>query len=54
MRHYIRPIAAAIVQREKTWASHSGFAATGSAAPNRPGLVEELGELTWREIDRPR
>src|ERR1700741_3792161 len=29
----------------------SGFAAAAARCPDRPGLVDELGTLTWREID---
>ena len=30
----------------------SGFAAAAQRCPDRPGLVDELGTLTWREIDQ--
>ena len=30
----------------------SGFASAAQRCPDRPGLVDELGTLTWREIDR--
>jgi non-ribosomal peptide synthetase component F len=29
----------------------SGFASAAQRCPDRPGLVDELGTLTWREID---
>src|SRR5947209_18793529 len=29
----------------------SGFAAAAQRCPDRPGLVDELGTLTWRELD---
>ena len=42
---------AAAMQRENM-AITSGFAAAAQRCPDRPGLVDELGTLTWREIDR--
>ncbi|MGB8407516.1 MAG: acyl-CoA ligase FadD12 [Mycobacterium sp.] len=30
----------------------SGFASAAQRCPNRPGLIDELGTLTWSEIDR--
>ena len=42
---------AAAMQRENMGIT-SGFAAAAQRCPDRPGLVDELGELTWREIDR--
>jgi acyl-CoA synthetase (AMP-forming)/AMP-acid ligase II len=30
----------------------SGFASAAQRCPDRPGLIDELGTLTWREIDR--
>ncbi|WP_419186589.1 acyl-CoA ligase FadD12 [Mycolicibacterium peregrinum] len=30
----------------------SGFAASAQRCPNRPGLVDELGTLTWQQIDQ--
>ncbi|MDF2830605.1 MAG: acyl-CoA synthetase (AMP-forming)/AMP-acid ligase, partial [Mycobacterium sp.] len=30
----------------------SGFAAAAQRCPDRPGLVDEIGTLTWREIDQ--
>jgi acyl-CoA synthetase (AMP-forming)/AMP-acid ligase II len=30
----------------------SGFASAAQRCPDRPGLVDELGTLTWREIDQ--
>jgi fatty-acyl-CoA synthase len=29
----------------------SGFAAAAQRCPDRPGLIDELGTLTWRELD---
>src|SRR5262249_9611791 len=29
----------------------SGFAGAAQRCPDRPGLVDELGTLTWRQID---
>src|SRR6059058_2428439 len=29
----------------------SGFAAAAQRCPDRPGLVDELGTLTWRQLD---
>jgi fatty-acyl-CoA synthase len=42
---------AAAMQRENMGIT-SGFAAAAQRCPDRPGLVDELGELTWREIDQ--
>src|ERR1700687_2840685 len=42
---------AAAMQGENTGAT-SGFAAAAQRRPDRPGLVDELGTLTWREIDQ--
>ncbi|MGX9789170.1 acyl-CoA ligase FadD12 [Mycobacterium sp. MMS18-G62] len=41
---------AAAMQRENMGIT-SGFAAAAQRCPDRPGLVDELGTLTWREID---
>jgi acyl-CoA synthetase (AMP-forming)/AMP-acid ligase II len=30
----------------------SGFASSAQRCPDRPGLIDELGTLTWREIDQ--
>ncbi|MGV9803536.1 acyl-CoA ligase FadD12 [Mycobacterium sp. NPDC003449] len=30
----------------------SGFASAAQRCPDRPGLVDEIGTLTWRDIDR--
>jgi acyl-CoA synthetase (AMP-forming)/AMP-acid ligase II len=46
---YIR--IAAAMQRENMGIT-SGFAAASQRCPDRPGLVDELGMLTWREIDQ--
>jgi acyl-CoA synthetase (AMP-forming)/AMP-acid ligase II len=42
---------AAAMQRENMSVT-SGFAAAAQRCPDRPGLVDELGTLTWREIDQ--
>jgi fatty-acyl-CoA synthase len=42
---------AAAMQRENMGIT-SGFASAAQRCPDRPGLVDELGALTWREIDR--
>jgi acyl-CoA synthetase (AMP-forming)/AMP-acid ligase II len=42
---------AAAMQRENMGIT-SGFAAASQRCPDRPGLVDELGMLTWREIDQ--
>lgn len=41
---------AAAMQRENMGIT-SGFASASQRCPDRPGLVDELGTLTWREID---
>ncbi|MEO8816231.1 MAG: acyl-CoA ligase FadD12 [Mycobacterium sp.] len=46
---YLRMIAA---MRRENMSSTSGFAAAARRSPNRPGLVDELGTLTWRQLDR--
>jgi acyl-CoA synthetase (AMP-forming)/AMP-acid ligase II len=42
---------AVAMQRENTGIT-SGFAAAAQRCPDRPGLVDELGTLTWCEIDQ--
>jgi acyl-CoA synthetase (AMP-forming)/AMP-acid ligase II len=42
---------ATAMQRENMGIT-SGFASAAQRCPDRPGLVDELGTLTWREIDR--
>jgi acyl-CoA synthetase (AMP-forming)/AMP-acid ligase II len=42
---------ASAMQRENMGIT-SGFAAAAQRCPDRPGLVDELGMLTWREIDQ--
>jgi fatty-acyl-CoA synthase len=42
---------ATAMQRENRGIT-SGFAAAAQRCPDRPGLVDELGTLTWREIDQ--
>jgi fatty-acyl-CoA synthase len=46
---YLR-IAAAM--RRENIAATSGFASAAQRCPQRPGLVDELGTLTWRELDQ--
>ncbi|ODQ95864.1 acyl-CoA ligase FadD12 [Mycolicibacterium holsaticum] len=41
---------AAAMQRENMSIT-SGFASAAQRCPDRPGLVDEVGTLTWREID---
>jgi acyl-CoA synthetase (AMP-forming)/AMP-acid ligase II len=42
---------AAAMQRENMGIT-SGFAAAAQRCPDKPGLIDELGTLTWREIDQ--
>ena len=42
---------AAAMQRENMGIT-SGFASAAQRCPDRPGLVDELGTLTWQEIDQ--
>ncbi|GAC1401720.1 MAG: acyl-CoA ligase FadD12 [Mycobacterium sp.] len=46
---YLR-IAAAM--RRENMGITSGFAAAAQRCPDRPGLVDELGTLSWRQIDQ--
>jgi acyl-CoA synthetase (AMP-forming)/AMP-acid ligase II len=46
---YLRIVTA--MQREN-FAVTSGFAAAAQRCPDRAGLVDELGILTWRQLDR--
>ncbi|OBJ70098.1 acyl-CoA ligase FadD12 [Mycobacterium sp. 1274756.6] len=46
---YVRMIAA---MRREHLGSTSGFASAARRCPDRPGLIDELGTLTWRELDR--
>lgn len=46
---YLR-IAAAM--RRENMAATSGFASAAQRCPDRAGLVDELGTLTWRELDQ--
>ncbi len=45
---YLR-IAAAM--RRENVSAVSGFASSAQRCPDRPGLVDEIGTLTWREVD---
>ena len=42
---------AAVVQREGLSVT-SGFAMSAQRCPNRPALIDEIGTLTYREIDQ--
>jgi acyl-CoA synthetase (AMP-forming)/AMP-acid ligase II len=46
---YVR-IAAAMVR--ENMGITSGFASAAQRCPDRPGLIDELGTLTWRELDQ--
>jgi fatty-acyl-CoA synthase len=39
------------VMRRENMAATSGFASAAQRCPDRPGLIDELGTLTWRELD---
>src|ERR1700712_4613359 len=39
------------VMRREHMAATSGFASAAQRCPDRPGLIDELGTLTWRELD---
>ena len=41
----------AAVMRRENMAATSGFASAAQRCPDRPGLVDELGTLTWKQID---
>src|SRR5271157_5426678 len=41
----------AAVMRREGMGITSGFAAAAQRCPDRPGLVDELGTLTWRQLD---
>jgi acyl-CoA synthetase (AMP-forming)/AMP-acid ligase II len=41
----------ASAMRRENMAATSGFASAAQRCPYRPGLVDELGTLTWRELD---
>src|ERR1700739_3850171 len=45
---YVR-IAAAM--RRENMAATSGFASAAQRCPHRPGLIDERGTLTWKQID---
>jgi acyl-CoA synthetase (AMP-forming)/AMP-acid ligase II len=45
---YVRMAAA---MRRENMAATSGFASAAQRCPDRPGLIDELGTLTWRELD---
>jgi fatty-acyl-CoA synthase len=46
---YVRMAAA---MRRENMAATSGFASAAQRCPDRPGLVDELGTLTWKQIDQ--
>src|SRR6202051_299640 len=37
--------------RRENMAATSGFASAAQRCPDRPGLVDELGTLTWKQLD---
>jgi fatty-acyl-CoA synthase len=39
------------VMRRENMAATSGFASAAQRCPDQPGLIDELGTLTWRELD---
>ncbi|MBV8966686.1 MAG: AMP-binding protein, partial [Mycobacteriaceae bacterium] len=41
----------AAVMRRENMAATSGFASAAQRCPDRPGLIDELGTLTWKQID---
>src|SRR3984893_8835028 len=45
---YVRTAAA---MRRENMAATSGFASAAQRCPDRPGLVDELGTLTWKQLD---
>ena len=42
----------AAVMRRENMSATSGFASAAQRCPDRPGLIDERGTLTWREIDQ--
>ena len=46
---YLRMAAA---MRRENISAISGFASAAQRCPDRPGLVDEVGTLTWRQIDQ--
>jgi len=47
-----RYLAIAAAMRREKMSSTSGFALSARRCPDRPGLVDELGTLTWRQLDQ--
>ena len=41
----------AAVLRRENMAATSGFASAAQRCPHRPGFIDELGTLTWKQID---
>jgi acyl-CoA synthetase (AMP-forming)/AMP-acid ligase II len=42
----------AAVMRRENMSATSGFASAAQRCPDRPGLIDESGTLTWQEIDQ--
>lgn len=45
---YVRMLAA---MKRENLSTTSGFASAARRCPDRPGLIDELGTLTWRQLD---
>src|SRR3984885_16219006 len=41
----------AAAMRRENMAATVGFASAAQRCPDRPGLIDELGTLTWRQLD---
>src|SRR6185312_4702019 len=41
----------AAAMRRENMAATSGFASAARRCPDRPGLIDEVGTLTWKQID---
>src|SRR3984893_16788400 len=50
MRHD-KSVRIAAAMRRENMAATSGFASAAQRCPDRPGLVDELGTLTWKQLD---
>lgn len=42
----------AVAMRRENMSATSGFASAARRCPDNPGLIDELGALTWRELDQ--
>jgi acyl-CoA synthetase (AMP-forming)/AMP-acid ligase II len=42
----------AVAMQRENMAATSGFASAAQRCPNRPGLIDERGTLTWKQIDQ--